>query len=58
MDEALKAFLLDPTTFGLSEGAEVRHIQTHISDVFVAGKHVYKVKKSVNFGFLDFTSLQ
>ena len=58
MDEALKAFLLDPASFGLAEGAEIRHVQTHISDVFVAGKHVYKVKKSVNFGFLDFTSLE
>jgi aminoglycoside phosphotransferase family enzyme len=33
-------------------------VQTHISLVFVADEFVYKVKKPVNFGFLDFTSLE
>ncbi|QDU21689.1 bifunctional aminoglycoside phosphotransferase/ATP-binding protein [Urbifossiella limnaea] len=33
---------------------EVR--QTHISAVFLAGEFVYKVKKPVNFGFLDFST--
>ena len=32
-------------------------IQTHISYIFIAGDDVYKVKKDVDFGFLDFTSL-
>ena len=31
--------------------------QTHISWVFLAGDLVYKVKKPVDFGFLDFTTL-
>ena len=31
--------------------------ETHISWVFLAGDFVYKVKKPVNFGFLDFTDL-
>ena len=30
--------------------------QTHISMVFLAGDRVYKVKKPVDFGFLDFTT--
>ncbi|MFO8089012.1 MAG: phosphotransferase [Desulfatiglandaceae bacterium] len=30
-------------------------IQTHISIVFVADNFVYKIKKPVNFGFLDFS---
>ncbi len=34
---------------------EVR--QTHISVVFLAGPHAYKVKKPVAFGFLDFRTL-
>ncbi len=34
---------------------EVR--QTHISAVFLAGDYVYKVKKSVDYGFLDFGTL-
>ncbi|MGZ3593535.1 MAG: bifunctional aminoglycoside phosphotransferase/ATP-binding protein [Syntrophales bacterium] len=33
-------------------------IQTHISYVFLAGDYVYKVKKSVNFDFLDFTTIE
>jgi aminoglycoside phosphotransferase family enzyme len=32
--------------------------ETHISLLFLTGRHVYKVKKPVNFGFLDFTSLE
>jgi uncharacterized protein len=34
---------------------EVRH--THISVVFLAGECVYKLKKPVNLGFLDFSTL-
>jgi len=37
---------------------EVRHFQTHASDVFVAPPYVYKIKKPVDFGFLDFTTLE
>ncbi|HEY8491806.1 MAG TPA: AAA family ATPase, partial [Dehalococcoidia bacterium] len=36
----------------------VRLIQTHISFVFLAGEYVYKVKKPVDFGFLNFTTLR
>jgi aminoglycoside phosphotransferase family enzyme/predicted kinase len=32
--------------------------QTHISIVFLAGSYAYKIKKPVNMGFLDFTSLE
>ncbi|MRR18522.1 MAG: hypothetical protein EG826_18935, partial [Deltaproteobacteria bacterium] len=35
----------------------VHVLQTHISYIFIAGDYVYKVKKPVNFGFLDFTTL-
>lgn len=37
--------------------AELRLVQTHISYVLLAGDFVYKFKKPVNFGFLDFTTL-
>lgn len=37
------------------ESVEVH--QTHISLVFLAGPFAYKVKKSVNLGFLDFSTL-
>ena len=33
-------------------------IQTHISIVFVCDEFVYKIKKPVNFGFLDFSTLE
>lgn len=36
----------------------VELVETHISWVFLAGDRVYKVKKPVNFGFLDFTTLE
>lgn len=35
----------------------VKVAQTHISVVFIADAFVYKIKKPVNFGFLDFSSL-
>jgi aminoglycoside phosphotransferase family enzyme/predicted kinase len=48
--------LLDPAAYPHPVDS-VRLIQTHISYVFLAGEHVYKVKKPVNFGFLDFSTL-
>lgn len=36
----------------------VEMIQTHISWIFIGGDLVYKVKKAVDFGFLDFTTLE
>jgi aminoglycoside phosphotransferase family enzyme/predicted kinase len=36
----------------------VRLIQTHISWVFIASPFVFKVKKPVNLGFLDFSTLE
>jgi aminoglycoside phosphotransferase family enzyme len=36
----------------------VKFIETHISLLFLTGNHVYKLKKPVDFGFLDFTSLE
>ena len=35
----------------------VRHLETHISHVLLTGAFAYKIKKPVNLGFLDFTSL-
>lgn len=49
--------LLRPESYD-HEVAEVKMLQTHISWVFLTGKYAYKVKKPVNFGFLDFTTLQ
>lgn len=38
--------------------APVVHIETHISHVFLAGEFAYKIKKPVDLGFLDFTTLE
>ncbi len=37
---------------------QVRLVQTHISFVLLAGDYVYKFKKPVDFGFLDFSTLE
>ncbi|MBU1404656.1 MAG: hypothetical protein KKE83_08035 [Proteobacteria bacterium] len=37
---------------------EITLVQTHISYVLLAGDCVYKIKKPVDFGFLNFTSLE
>ena len=36
----------------------VEFVQTHASYIFIAGDYVYKVKKAVNFDFLDFTTIE
>jgi len=40
------------------EPGQIELIQTHISFVFLTRNFVYKVKKSVDLGFLDFTTLE
>lgn len=47
--------LLEPGAFP-ERPDRVEFVQTHISYVFLAGPSVYKVKKPVNFGFLDFST--
>ncbi len=36
----------------------IQLLQTHVSLVFLTGDYAYKVKKAVNFGFLDFSTLE
>ncbi len=45
------SFYPEPTT-------RVEVMQTHISCIFLTDSYAYKVKKAVDFGFLDFTSLE
>ncbi|WP_286240100.1 AAA family ATPase [Neptuniibacter halophilus] len=37
---------------------QIEVIETHISWLFLTGDYAYKVKKPVDFGFLDFTTLE
>ncbi|OAG27124.1 bifunctional aminoglycoside phosphotransferase/ATP-binding protein [Thermodesulfatator autotrophicus] len=54
---ALIKKLLEPEAYP-HRPEKVELIQTHISYVFLAGDLVYKIKKPVDFGFLDFTTLE
>jgi aminoglycoside phosphotransferase family enzyme len=49
--------LLEPGSLPDGAGA-VTLVQTHISSVLVTEDFVYKIKKPVNFGFLDFSTLE
>ena len=59
---AILAPLLDPDAMGklktdlAASGFEL--IETHISWVFLGAKEVFKVKRPVDLGFLDFTTLE
>ena len=54
---ALRQALLDPAIYP-EQPAKVEFSETHISLLFFTENHVYKVKKPVDFGFLDFTDLE
>ncbi|MCC6174956.1 MAG: hypothetical protein IT305_06600 [Chloroflexi bacterium] len=49
--------LLVPSTYSHPADA-IRLHETHVSWVVLAGPYAYKVKKPVNLGFVDFTSLE
>jgi len=49
--------LMKPEAYNEDPG-QIELIQTHISFVFLTRNFVYKVKKAVDFGFLDFTTLK
>jgi uncharacterized protein len=49
--------LLRPAAFP-HPAPEPRLIETHISWVILAGEFVYKLRKPVDFGFLDFSTLE
>jgi aminoglycoside phosphotransferase family enzyme/predicted kinase len=51
------AALLDPQAYP-EPPAQVELVQTHVSWVLLAGEHVYKLKKPVRLGFLDYGTLE
>lgn len=55
--QELVEFFLDPGSYNHAVES-VAHRQTHVSHLFFAGDYVYKVKKPVDFGFLDFSTLE
>jgi aminoglycoside phosphotransferase family enzyme/predicted kinase len=53
----LVAAMLEPSFYG-PQVENVGFVQTHISSVFLTGERAYKLKKPVNFGFLNFSTLE
>jgi aminoglycoside phosphotransferase family enzyme len=49
--------LLDPKAYP-EQPERVELVQTQISYVFLAGEYVYKIKKPVDMGFLNYTTLE
>lgn len=56
MSQTLIAALQNPALFP-HPVEQFQVIETHISWVLLTGPYAYKIKKPVNFGFLDFTTL-
>ncbi|HCN46416.1 MAG TPA: hypothetical protein DIT18_12790 [Pseudomonas sp.] len=56
MSQALIAALQNPALYP-HPVKDFRVIETHISWVVLTGDYAYKIKKPMNFGFLDFTEL-
>ncbi|MEG4107017.1 AAA family ATPase [Microcoleus sp. S13_C5] len=50
--------MLQPGFYPHSVTEPVQLIQTHASFVLLTGDYVYKIKKSVNFGFFDYSTLE
>ncbi len=49
--------LLDPATYP-HPVAEVELVHTHLSVIALTGEYAYKLKKPVDYGFVDFTTLE
>lgn len=56
-DRRLLEFLLDPAVYP-EKPPRIDPIETSISHVFLGELYVYKIKKPVDFGYCDFTTLK
>lgn len=56
MDRSLLKSLLKPDAYPESVHS-VTMIQTHVSWIFLTDSHAYKIKKPVDFGFLNFSTI-
>jgi hypothetical protein len=57
IDRMLIEFLLDPDAYP-EKPSRIDLVETSISLVFIGDAFVYKIKKPVNFGYCDFTTLK
>lgn len=53
----IRALLSDPACYDHPVG-KIELVETHISWVVLTGEYAYKIKKPVDLGFLDFSTLQ
>ncbi|CAN2039188.1 Aminoglycoside phosphotransferase domain-containing protein [Candidatus Magnetomoraceae bacterium gMMP-15] len=56
--EDIVKFLKESQSYPHKTDKDIRVLQTHISYVFLTGNFAYKMKKPVDFGFVDFTTLK
>ncbi len=60
-DSALPAVvqrMLQPAFYPHPVATPIRLMQTHVSYVLLTGDYVYKLKKAVDYGFLDYSTLE
>ena len=55
---ALIEQMQEPEFYSHPIAEPIKLVQTHVSYVVLTGEYAYKIKKAVNFGFLDFSSLE
>jgi uncharacterized protein len=57
LPELIEAMLV-PKFYSHPVTMPIELMQTHVSYVLLTGEYVYKIKKPVNFGFLDYSTLE
>ena len=55
--ETVNQALLNPEVY-LHKPKKIELVQTQMSFIFLTGEYVYKIKKPVNLGYLDYTTLE
>ena len=50
--------LQNPNSYPHTIQTPIKVIQTHISAIFLTGDYAYKIKKPIDFGFLDYSNLE
>jgi len=56
--DRLIAALREPARYAHAVAGRVELLQTHISCILLAGDYAYKIKKPLDLGFLDFSTLE
>lgn len=56
-DSDLVSQMQQPDFYPHAVSDKIELVQTHASLIFLTGKYAYKIKKNVNFGFLNYSTL-